>query len=443
MKRKKLLFLITCFAFLLLSYYSNFFGVISEDKFENYDLYSEGLIFGKIVKSEREGIFSYAGFTGVYFQPDSSVSMPFYPKNSHIRDSIVNIAQELQLKYYLNNETTPSGYCPYLTHTGGNAIFYSVVNAVLPFDSNVKYHLFRFINALLVALCFVLFLGWAYRNYGLIASSIVFLLLFFSPWLLMFCGRNGLWWSLWSFYAPFLTMLLMLEKRHLYPERIKNYHIFIALFFGVFIKFMFTGFEFISSSLLAIYCPVIYYFLIEKKRFLSFVNFSFQSGLVVLASVLLTSLILVFQLKYVMGDFTSAFQYLADSYERRTVFGGSSLLSIILMYFGGNSFNLSIVSFDKFYFIYPIFCIFVSSIWLYFVSCKSDFTKKSYRALIYTTCFSVLCPLSWFVIFKEHAFGHRHLDYIVWYMPFLLFGFLVLGVTVSQLYLRLKNLKSK
>jgi hypothetical protein len=49
-------------------------------------------------------------------------------------------------------------------------------------------------------------------------------------------------------------------------------------------------------------------------------------------------------------------------------------------------------------------------------------------ALVGATWFSILAPLSWFVIFKAHAYVHPHMDYIAWHMPFVLFGAAVLGL---------------
>jgi hypothetical protein len=58
---------------------------------------------------------------------------------------------------------------------------------------------------------------------------------------------------------------------------------------------------------------------------------------------------------------------------------------------------------------------------------EQDPRKRQARvALVGATWFSVLAPLSWFVIFKSHSFIHTHMNYVVWQMPFTLFGFAVL-----------------
>ena len=48
-------------------------------------------------------------------------------------------------------------------------------------------------------------------------------------------------------------------------------------------------------------------------------------------------------------------------------------------------------------------------------------------ALIWTTWFSILAPLSWYVIFKAHSYIHTHMSFLLWQMPFTFFGFAVFG----------------
>lgn len=42
---------------------------------------------------------------------------------------------------------------------------------------------------------------------------------------------------------------------------------------------------------------------------------------------------------------------------------------------------------------------------------------------------SITAPLSWFIIFKGHSYLHTHMNPIVWYMPFMLLGFVLTGST--------------
>jgi hypothetical protein len=73
------------------------------------------------------------------------------------------------------------------------------------------------------------------------------------------------------------------------------------------------------------------------------------------------------------------------------------------------------------------------SIFLFFLRKRlgSEREKQCSIALIIATWFSILAPLSWFVIFKAHSYIHTHMNYIVWQMPFTLLGFAVCGLVVK------------
>jgi hypothetical protein len=44
------------------------------------------------------------------------------------------------------------------------------------------------------------------------------------------------------------------------------------------------------------------------------------------------------------------------------------------------------------------------------------------RGLLIVTWMAMLGPFSWFIIFRDHSIHHTHMDYIVWYMPYMLFA---------------------
>ena len=56
--------------------------------------------------------------------------------------------------------------------------------------------------------------------------------------------------------------------------------------------------------------------------------------------------------------------------------------------------------------------------------------RRQNIALIWTTWFSILAPLSWYVIFKAHSYIHTHMSFLLWQMPFMFFGFAVFGAAV-------------
>jgi len=59
--------------------------------------------------------------------------------------------------------------------------------------------------------------------------------------------------------------------------------------------------------------------------------------------------------------------------------------------------------------------------------------------LVVTTAFSALAPLSWFVLAKGHSYIHRHMNYVLWHMPFTLIGFVMCGFFVSLMVKRVSE----
>jgi hypothetical protein len=404
-----------------------------------------------MAKSQKDGIFAASGFTGVNYNKSlvkNSLLSGDQINDLLVRDSITNQFKSEQINYYMQKEETPEDYCVYVSHSGGNALFWYAIQKMLPFDNGINYRLLRLINCMLMSLCFLLFIGWVYRNFGFISSFVLFIFIFLSPWIALFAG-NGLWWSLWNFYAPFLTMLLLLEKRYNSSDKVSVKKMLIGLFFAVLIKLFFSGLEFISTAMLTLFIPIIYYAILEKWHVFDFIKLSFKAGLVAVGAIVLQFGMLIIQLRYLLGNYDSAFQYLINAFLRRSSFksglSGADLDSdrfadsdslsflwnnVIKDFLRGNAFEWGFISlpFDFWYAV-------LIGIILCFCAIVFFFVKKygnwKYNALLISTIISVICPLSWFAIFKEHAFWHPQLDFIVWYMPFLLFGFTVIGVGIS------------
>lgn len=459
LKRKQSVFYIICFALLLISFYTNVFKIIPEQRYQNYETFVESLVVGKMAKAQKDGVFAASGFTGVNYQrtlvPDSILAGDQI-NDLLIRDHIIIQFKGKQLDYYLGKEETPNDYCVYVSHSGGNALFWYTIQKVLPFDNLTNYQILRFANCALLALCFMLFIGWVYRNFGFVAALVTFVFIFFSSWLVLF-GGNGLWWALWNFYAPFLTVLLLLEKRHHSPDTVSVKKILIWLFVAVLVKLFFSGLEFVSTAMLTIFVPIVYYAILEKWKFIDFVKLSVQSALVAVGAVIIQFGVLVLQLRYLLSSYDSAFQYLSNAFLRRSSFksglSGADLDSnrfsdsdslsflwnnVIKDYLRGNSFEWGFVSMPfEVWFVVPMALIILFGGIVLSLSKKADCRK--YNALITTTFISSVCPLSWYVIFKEHSFWHPQIDFIIWYMPFLLLGFTVIGIGCSLLVLSIRR----
>ncbi|HMD88204.1 MAG TPA: hypothetical protein VKF38_03490, partial [Anaerolineaceae bacterium] len=87
---------------------------------------------------------------------------------------------------------------------------------------------------------------------------------------------------------------------------------------------------------------------------------------------------------------------------------------------------------------YLIFLFAIGSVFLYFSRKRTFYKERVNLVLVCTTWFSILAPLSWYIIYKSHAYLHI-MDTIVWQMPFTLFGFAVCGLVFKNVLLDLKH----
>lgn len=449
--------ILACFLLFVPSYYSNFWGIANEDlgfvylqaegdisNIKEYDPYPTLLVISRLAESKRSGVLSYAGLPGMNFDKEAtsdSIINNMYQEAARHTIWYKNIVP-VYLDYFNDKEPAPD-FCPYTSQVGVQIMVYGLINNVLPFDNKTNYAFLKLLNAVLVSLAFVIFLGWVYRNFGLPASSVTFILLLITPWLVLFGG--SLWWSIWGLYIPFLAVLLIMERRYKQIDKVSDNLIFLVVFMAVSLKCLFTGMEFITSALMGIYCPVVYYFWQEKQKMKTFIIFSFKIGLSALLAVFVNLVILFFQIKSVMGGFSAAIGYIEYAFVRRTSFVDykvpDNIFEIVLkQYLKEDAFNWGI--FQSPYtirYVYLVFIVFLLCAFLFFYFRKIT-DKRKYVSLSLATLFSFLSSLSWYYIFVQHAHQHPCYDNMVWYMPFMLYGYVVLGVGFALLFDKVKNI---
>ena len=104
-------------------------------------------------------------------------------------------------------------------------------------------------------------------------------------------------------------------------------------------------------------------------------------------------------------------------------------------YLGNNAFNFGF----KFPFIFLLLLYIACSIFIWF---KRRNNRKT-MAFLFTSFISFLAPFSWFVIFREHSHVHTHLNFVIWYAPFMIFVFGIYGIAVQTLLGFFSNFANK
>lgn len=427
MNRTKTIFLSVSFLMLLLNFNSNFWGLTPDKTFYEFDTYDEGFVYGRLVRSQTDGMFSYGGFPGLNYVEKDNLRLS--------RDDVFSRNMLQQKGMYLTKEGIPNDFYTYRSQPGAQIMMYSLIDYMSPLSAQQTIYILKFLNALLTALVFTFFLMWVFENYGFVPAVTTFVFILLSPWITKF--SYNLWWAFWSFFVPLVGMLLILGKR------MADRKVLIILYALFFIKCLFTGFEFISCIGLSIFIPIAYYYYLDGKSFKNFFLFSLKAGLSCFLAVLTVVAIIIVQHKFMYGTFSAGIDELTDAYFRRSSFddvieirGGikvGGVLYALITYLRGSVFGLNglsdIVEIPFIVFITIVF----ANLFLLNRLTKQKSEKRKYRALIISTVLSFFVSLTWYILFKQHAFLHPHLDYICWYMPFLLFGFISVGASLSFL----------
>jgi hypothetical protein len=446
-------FLLCAFAifFLFLSFFVNYWGIAEQSWFATHQQDSESYIIGRLVQSQHQGVFSAGGLPGFGSfdgTPVRAIDQPF--------------AQ--QYWAYLHNQ-------PFVTYTtthsqiGGQGILFSLLNNLIPASPQSKLRWFYALTAFLTALIITAICAWFYGEFGWMVALFVFASALFSQWLGVF-ARN-LWWSLWSFYLPMVAMIYYLRaKPTVAALPLRN--LSIIAFVTVLIKCVITGYEYMTTTLIMMVVPVVYYLIRQRVNAIQALKNLTILALSSLLAVLISFVLLCLQIAAVEGSFQDGVDHIIYSLQKRTHiepvawkvgdlpadFAPSleaSTLVVVGKYLVGVYFDasnyLSASPFVAKYvlkirYIHLLLLFAGVSFALYVARQRDGDEMEAHKrlALLYTMWFSLLAPLSWFVIFKAHSYIHTHMNFIVWQMPFTFFGFAACGLLVERFWLNRRSL---
>ncbi len=438
-KFKQIVIFIFSLLVLLAGFYSNLWNATDQKWFDEFQMDSESLVIGRLAVAEREGMFSQGCLTGRYV------------KNVPAGKNIYNYQYEL---FFSGQPINKADFVTYDSQPGGQAFLFSLFNLISPYSNVQNLKLYKFFTSLLSAALLALFLVWVCSEFNFSCAVVTLLLVALSPWLASF-GRN-LWWSLWSFYVPFVCLLRTLYKEHNTDTfNLSSFRIFILVYIGVVIKCYFTGFEFISTTLLMLLVPFLYYARRNSWDLRLFVSRLAVASFASIAGVISTFCFLAYQISFVKGTYLLGLQHIYDSYLKRSSGNPgdfddiyrksleSDPFQVLAMYWDGIAFDLTNIvpgviwrnfweiDFGEAILIFLIFSALVFTAKEYSVSLYKR--RKQNIALLETFWISILAPLSWFILFKAHSYIHTHMNFIVWYMPFALLGFVLIANVFTAL----------
>ena len=417
------LFITVTFTF---NFKTNVFSSAASVFFDYFQKDGECLVVGRLLLTEEKGFTEHACFLGwTHPEPDVDNRVKF------------------QFDAYQKGLEFAS-YEGYYSHPGMQAFLFGIIFKITGWSGLEGLNTLAWLVSFFTALAFAIFLYWVMIKWGWETTMMVFILLIFSQWITVY-GRN-LFWVLSAFYIPFLTGLFWLQRGE--PKSKRPLLITFLLMFGsIFIKFLFTGFEYMTTIMVMAVTPWVFYAIDRQWEIKTIIRNLMAACGGVLTGLLSGIIWLTVQVSILKGSFYEGIDYILWSFGKRT--HGlpqyqydhylersiqSSQWQVLSAYLNDHAFHvrhwfgnhiwgaLSVINF--------VVCI-VFFIVMSYVTLSSNTIRRDeafYRrqkALVWTLWISLLAPLSWFIIFKGHSAIHTHMNTIVWYMPFMLFGFIL------------------
>jgi hypothetical protein len=431
-----ILTLLTTFVFLSQGFLHNTLHTVGKKWFVEWRTVQDTYFVGRLVQSRQAGVFSYAGFFG---HGDVSLFSDQAELVRHQYDTYINQGEFSEFNSY-DSAIDLQG------------MIFSLFDQETSLSPELNLMLFQGITSLLSAGSLVLIIIWFYKELGLLSAVFAAIFMLLSEWLTLFGGV--VYWSLWAFYLPLIVILFHLQKKSLAVPSIKT--LTFLVYSTILIKCLFNGFNYITTTLVMAFCPLVYFGLAagwNKRDAISIFICTLAAEFLAVISALC---ILIYQNTVVLGGLDKGFEYIIYSLKKRSIgdpnnFSGAlaeslnaKYLPVLKEYITGRAIYLDTTFLSTHIPGFTLKHIEISYIWIFgillaatliFLLFKNRMGKgRKLSAFVITTWLSVLAPLSWFIIFKAHSYLHPHLNFIIWQMPFTLFVFAMCGAVIQNIF---------
>ena len=444
--KKTLLFTIMLIM-LMLNINYNAFGIFSKsyNSFKLYDIEydevwfekfqddSEALVIYKIIDSKRNGVSNYGGMlikpevNGVIFEGESLKTV-FYK----------NINKEVDLRGYTSQ-------------VGLQGMIMGKTGQNLNISNENLYNLYVTILSLLLAIILTGLIYWVYTEFNIISGLIVFIFCLYSPYLNGF--GNNLYWVFFTCLLPFVSLLMILAYFDRRNVKYNNWLIGVVTFITILLKVL-NGNEYITTIGISLIVPLVYYAIKNSWKLKDFFIRGLNIAVFAMIAFFTQISIWIIQLKSSYG-FEEAIRIVKQTIIKRTGNNAQGLVNIVSeetlkryeISMTSNLFEV-VSKYLKspvlpFLNIFNLICIFgiflIILIILLLIIRKKKISVENYMksiAINIATIFSILAPLSWFILAKAHSYIHIHMNHVVWHIPFAL----LVPIAITQIIICIYNL---
>jgi len=421
-----IIFLVIVVVFTL-NFHLNFWSVASPEWFQSYQRDSEALVVGRLIATQHDSPFSQNRNLGWW--------------GSDEIDNLFDYQYELYKSGLHAGDFSQLRYIHYTSQMGLQGFMLGIADKLLPVNNSHKLKLFQLLTSIALSAVFTVLILWFYKEFGVAAAIVAFVTTVMSQWLVVM-GRN-LYWQLWLMYLPLLEVLIFLyieRKTGRYYKRI----LLILIFFLIFLKCG-SGYEFISTIMISMVVPFVYYKFINSWSMKEFLKRVVAVGCSAVAGFATTLIVHAWQISASSRSLLYGFEQIWLNVLKRT-HGNPELVPEVYH----NSLRAPVFDVLKYYFnvkvlaslttkdLIFLFCL--ASILVFIsheYSASISRNRKKLIALVVTLWASILAPLSWLILAKGHSYIHVHINPVLWNIPFTILGFALTG---SVLYLLASDL---
>lgn len=434
LKGHVLIFIIS-FLLMLPGFYRNIWMAASPSEISRYGIISESMMVGRLAESQKNGLFSSGGFIGFAMQKNDSCAVP-----------------EKQYEIY-KRQIPYKNFSVYKTISGTHAFILGLIDKMSGFSNSFNIQLFRFMNSVLLSLSLSFLLLFIFHYFGIIPFVFALSSIMFSVWLTVFA--SNIYFALWAFFLPLITVLSILSVEDL-TGTYSQYTALWLLFAGIFIKCLINGFEFISTAMVMMMVPLVFFLILRRWPIKLFFRRALTYSAVAIAGIILYMALLALQISIYEGSANAGLDHILKSWQKRTSGKNTNYnfaqnvnesllvktsdviisqlkdkayrLHTTIGYFGIMKIKWRITYFEL------VLGFLFSSLVLFFLTWfdPDERINRKSIALLGLTLISFFAPMTWFVIFKGHTNIHVQLDHLAWHMPFVIFGFALVGLTIQR-----------
>ena len=352
-------------------------------------------------------------------------------------------------------------------YTGGYIVLHSL------FGMPVAYYIFfaQLVTALLSALCFAVFAVWVRKRYGMVSAVVVIIGTALAPMVVGF-ARN-LYWALPLMVAPFLYVLMFYKSMH--AKQLHPVIFWGGLFVLLYLRLL-CGYEYVTSFAIAVFAGMVPYLYESKSRVLTYGKQALITICIALLAFGAALTTHVVSLAHSTGSIFSAMNIVKTRALERTVKGSEYTQYAIqglktnmpVVYSIANSYvhldekqqsmKWAIVASALNYLFMPIvliplqftqpvgvfaqsFIVNVLLLTIIFVYRKRLFEKKRLQTIEGLSLGALVglgAYMSWLVLASSHSLVHAHINGILMYLPYALFAFTIMGITLQTVITRLR-----